>query len=214
MTDSFVLGARVRLAYRGRVMRKVGDTIPAFELPTDDGTTFKFPTGGTAVVYFYPRDNTPGCTREAIAFSAHRAAFEKAGAQVIGVSKDSPKSHAGFREKHKLTIRLVSDAELVVHRIFGAFGEKVMYGKKVEGTIRSTFLLDGAGVITAMWPSVKVDGHAEAVLRVATGAGAEPATKKPAAPKKSVAKKPAAKKPAATKKPAAPKSVAKQPAAK
>ena len=168
-------------------MRKEGETIPPFELPADDGTTFVFPTGKRAVIYFYPRDNTPGCTREAIEFTAQGAAFKKAGVTVCGVSKDSVKSHCGFRDKHSLSIKLLSDGDLAVHRAFGAFGEKTMYGKKVQGTVRSTFLVDGKGVVVRAWPSVKVDGHAEAVLRAASEGGA-PSSKKPAA------KKPAAKK--------------------
>lgn len=202
-------------------MRSEGETIPAFELPSDDGTTFRFPTGKPTVVYFYPRDNTPGCTREAIEFTGLAKAFQKLGVTVCGVSKDSIKSHCGFRDKHALSIKLLADEDLAVHRSFGAFGEKTMYGKKVEGTIRSTFLLDGKGVVLRAWPSVKVDGHAEAVLRAASGEDAATqkktaAAKYPAAVKKPVvaAKKPAAKKPAVAKKPTAEKPAAKATPAK
>jgi peroxiredoxin Q/BCP len=120
--------------------------------------------GKYAVVYFYPRDNTPGCTREAQAFSKARAAFEKAGAVVYGISKDSIASHEKFVGHCDLTIDLLSDPDLAVHKAYGAYGEKTMYGKKVLGVIRSTFLVDPKGKIARVFPSVKVDGHPEKVL--------------------------------------------------
>jgi peroxiredoxin Q/BCP len=178
-------------------MLKEGDKAPAFSLESDSGKKIKLSDfkGKTLVLYFYPKDDTPGCTREAIAFTGAADAFAKAGAAVVGVSKDSVASHCKFRDKYKLGIPLLSDPDLAVHKAFGAFGEKVMYGKKVEGVIRSTFVIDGSGTITKVFPSVKVDGHEEKVLAALGAAASAPA---PAA-KKPAAKKPAAKKPAAKK---------------
>jgi peroxiredoxin Q/BCP len=178
-------------------MLKEGDKAPAFALESDAGKQVRLGdfAGRALVLYFYPRDNTPGCTREAIAFSAAAARFAAAGASVVGVSRDSVKSHGSFRDKHALTIPLLSDPDLAVHKAFGAWGEKTMYGKKVEGTIRSTFVIGPDGKIARVFSPVKVDGHADAVLDAlgAPAAKAKPAAKKPAA-KKPVAKKPVAKK--------------------
>jgi thioredoxin-dependent peroxiredoxin len=142
-----------------------GDKAPAFDLPSDSGKNVKLGDykGKTFVLYFYPKDNTPGCTREAQAFTTLLPKFKKAGVDVLGVSKDSVASHCGFRDKLKLKVALLSDPDLTVHNAYGAFGEKVMYGKKVKGVIRSTFLIEN-GKIKRSWGSVKVDGHAEAVL--------------------------------------------------
>ena len=142
-----------------------GDKAPAFDLPSDSGKNVKLGdySGKTFVLYFYPKDNTPGCTREAQAFTKLLPKFKKAGVDVLGVSKDSVASHCGFRDKLKLKVPLLSDPDLAVHKAYGAYGEKVMYGKKVQGVIRSTFLID-KGKIKRAWGSVKVDGHAEAVL--------------------------------------------------
>lgn len=145
-----------------------GDKAPAFDLPSDSGDNVKLGdySGKTFVLYFYPKDNTPGCTREAQAFTKLLPKFKKAGVDVLGVSKDSVASHCGFRDKLKLKVPLLSDPDLEVHKAYGAFGEKVMYGKKVKGVIRSTFLIE-KGKIKRAWGSVKVDGHAEAVLAAA-----------------------------------------------
>jgi peroxiredoxin Q/BCP len=180
-------------------MLKEGDTLPTFSLPADDGTSVSSASLGTgkAVLYFYPRDSTPGCTRESQAFSASLAQFKKAGVKVYGISRDSLASHTKFRRSYALTVPLLSDPELTVHKAFGAWGEKTMYGKKVEGVLRSTFVVEG-GKITRVWPSVKVDGHAEAVLAFVAGAAPAPAAKAPAA--KAPAKKAAPKK-ASTKTP-------------
>jgi len=142
-----------------------GDKAPAFDLPSDSGKNVKLGdyAGKTFVLYFYPKDNTPGCTREAQAFTKLLPKFKKAGVDVLGVSKDTVASHCGFRDKLKLKVPLLSDPDLVVHKAYGAYGEKMMYGKKVNGVIRSTFLID-KGKIKRAWGSVKVDGHAEAVL--------------------------------------------------
>ena len=166
-------------------MLKEGDKAPAFELQSDAGKVVKLSDfkGKTLVLYFYPRDNTPGCTREAIAFSGAIDRLAAAGASVVGVSRDSVKSHGSFRDKHALAIPLLSDPELTLHKAFGAFGEKTMYGKKVEGTIRSTFVIGPDGKILKAFPSVKVDGHVDQVL--AALGGEAPAKK--AAPAKKVA---------------------------
>jgi thioredoxin-dependent peroxiredoxin len=139
---------------------------PPFDLENDQGkrVTLADFRGKWLVLYFYPRDNTPGCTREAQAFTASLAALKKLGADVLGVSKDSVASHCGFRDKIGIGFRLLSDPSLAVHRAFGAWGKKTMYGRQVEGTIRSTFLIAPDGTIARAWRSVKVDGHAEAVV--------------------------------------------------
>lgn len=186
-------------------MLKEGDKAPAFNLDSDEGgkVSLRDFDGKTLVLYFYPRDNTPGCTREAQAFTAARRAIEDAGGAVVGVSRDSLKSHQSFRQKCALGIPLLSDPDLAVHKAYGAWGEKTMYGKKIEGVLRSTFLVKG-GKIVRVFSNVKVDGHAEAVLAALRGATIEPkaAAKKSAAPvKKPAAKavKAAAKRPAVTK---------------
>jgi thioredoxin-dependent peroxiredoxin len=168
-----------------------GQKAPDFELESDQGGKVKLSKerGHPVVVYFYPRDNTPGCTVQAIDFSKAMPRFAKLGAKVFGVSRDSLKSHSGFRDKHGLTITLLSDADLVAHKAYGAFGEKTMYGKKVEGTIRSTFVIDDKGVVTRVFRNVRVPGHVDAVLE-ALGGGAAPA--------KQAAATPAAKKQAAS----------------
>jgi peroxiredoxin Q/BCP len=189
-------------------MLKAGDKAPKFELDSDSGKKLgpgSFP-GKHVVVYFYPRDNTPGCTREAQAFAAHAKDFAKAGAVVLGISKDSVTSHCGFRDKYKLTFPLLSDPDLKVHKAFGAYGEKVMYGKKVLGTIRSTFVLDPTGKVQHAYPSVKVDGHAEAVLAElgdssAGAKSAKPTTKSAPRPSPKSATKAKPKKAAAKAKP-------------
>jgi peroxiredoxin Q/BCP len=146
-------------------MLKAGDKAPDFTLASRSGPrTLSDAKGEYAVVYFYPRDDTPGCTREGQAFSKASKAFAKAGAVVYGISKDSADSHAKFADKCGITIDLLSDPDLATHKAYGAHGEKTMYGKKVIGTIRSTFIVDPAGTIARVFSSVKVDGHAEKVL--------------------------------------------------
>jgi peroxiredoxin Q/BCP len=143
-----------------------GDKAPAFRLPGDGGDTlspadFK---GQTVVLYFYPKDDTPGCTKEAIDFSSAAKRFKAAGAVVIGVSKDSPKSHDKFKTKHKLTVHLASDEEIKAAKAYGVWVEKSLYGRKYMGMERATFLIDPKGVIRKIWRKVSVSGHAEAVL--------------------------------------------------
>ena len=171
-------------------MLKEGQKAPNFTLPSDSGKDIRLAdfAGKSVVVYFYPRDNTPGCTREAQAFAAATKDFAKLGVTVLGISKDSVASHCGFRDKYKLTFPLLSDADLSVHKAFGAYGEKLMYGKKVLGTIRSTFVVGPDGKLTKVFPSVKVDGHADAVLAILRGGDAAPAPAKKAAVKVKAAK--------------------------
>lgn len=147
-------------------MLKVGDAAPAFELEADGGTVVstKELAKTPYVVYFYPRDNTPGCTQEACDFRDNFARIEAAGVRVFGVSKDSVRSHDGFKQKYELPFTLLSDPDKTLHAAYGAWGTKKMYGKEVEGTIRSTFLVDKKGRIAAAWPSVKVKGHVDQVL--------------------------------------------------
>jgi len=143
-----------------------GKAVKDFSLPATGGGTFKLSDqrGKTLVVYFYPKDNTPGCTLEGTDFRDRHKEFAKAGAEVVGVSRDSLKSHEGFKAKMKFPFELLSDAEEKVCALFGVMKMKNMYGKKVRGIERSTFVLDGEGVIAREWRGVKVPGHAEEVL--------------------------------------------------
>jgi thioredoxin-dependent peroxiredoxin len=151
-------------------MLKEGDKAPAFKLPSVEGgdLSLKDFAGRTVVLYFYPKDDTPGCTREACGFRDNQAALKKAGAVVLGVSPDSVESHQKFRSKYKLNFPLLADTDKSVAKKYGAFGEKVMYGKKVTGMIRSTFVIDGEGIVRKVFPRVKVDGHPDKVLEVVT----------------------------------------------
>ncbi|MFN6978234.1 MAG: peroxiredoxin [Gemmobacter sp.] len=143
-----------------------GDLAPDFTLPRDGGGTVTLSALRPApvVVYFYPRDDTPGCTTEALDFTARKAEFEAAGATVIGISKDSVASHDKFCRKHGLGIILASDENGTVCEDWGVWVEKAMYGKKYLGVERATFLVDGTGRIARAWPKVKVPGHADEVL--------------------------------------------------
>jgi len=152
-------------------MIKEGQKAPAFDLPSSEGGRVRLSdlAGRTVVLYFYPRDNTPGCTREACAFRDGLARIKRKGAVVLGVSPDSVASHAGFRDKHGLNFPLLSDADRTVAKAYGAFGPKTAYGKKTMGMIRSTFIIDGGGVVRRVFPKVKVDGHVEEVLEALAG---------------------------------------------
>lgn len=156
----------------GRSTPKLGDPAPAFDLPGDDGQrhTLAGLKGRRFVLFFYPRDNTPGCTTEACDFRDRHAALLAAGVQVLGVSGDDLKSHAKFRSKHALSFPLLFDAGNAVAAAYGAFGEKTLYGRVSLGIIRSTFLVGPDGRIEAVWSPVKVNGHAEAVLQAVLGA--------------------------------------------
>jgi thioredoxin-dependent peroxiredoxin len=143
-----------------------GAAAPKFELESDAGDRIALGhfAGKWLVLYFYPRDNTPGCTREAAAFSAAVSRLKKLGAEVVGVSRDSVQSHCGFKDKIGIKFSLLSDPELAAHRAYGAWGTKTMYGKKVQGVIRSTFLISPEGKVARAWTGVKVDGHADKVI--------------------------------------------------
>lgn len=147
-------------------MIEIGEQAPDFTLPSADGSsvTLSALRGAPVVLYFYPKDDTPGCTRQACAFRDARARLAASGAVVVGVSPDSPASHARFRDKHALNFLLLSDADRSVATRWGAFGEKLMYGRRVQGMIRSTFVIDAQGVVRKVFPKVRVDGHADKVL--------------------------------------------------
>jgi thioredoxin-dependent peroxiredoxin len=146
----------------------IGDKAPDFWLPTDDdlSVTPIGIKGKSIILYFYPKDDTSGCTSQAIGFSSLKRQFDEAGALVIGVSRDSLASHKKFRQKHNLSIMLASDAEGTVSEAFGVWVEKSMYGRKYMGLERATFLIEGNGTIAHIWRKVKVAGHAEDVLNI------------------------------------------------
>jgi peroxiredoxin Q/BCP len=148
---------------------KPGDKAPAFKLATDGGGQVSLSglKGTPFVIYFYPKDDTSGCTKEAIAFTALAKKFEALGVALIGVSKDSAASHDRFKTKHKLKLTLASDPEAKVAQQYGVWVEKSMYGRRYMGMERATFLVDAAGKILQVWRRVKVPGHAEAVLTAA-----------------------------------------------
>ncbi len=143
-----------------------GAIAPDFTLPADDGRTITLSALRPApvVLYFYPKDNTPGCTTEALEFSALLPEFRALGAEVFGISKDTIESHRKFREKHGLSVPLLSDAQGHVCEDYGVWGEKKMYGRTFEGITRSTFLIDGEGRIARLWRKVRPRGHAAEVL--------------------------------------------------
>lgn len=147
----------------------IGDTAPAFTLPRDGGGSVSLSDfgGKPVVVYFYPKDDTSGCTTEAVTFSGLADEFAKAGVAVIGVSPDSVKSHDKFVAKHGLKVILASDEGQDMLNAYGVWKEKSMYGRTYMGVERTTFLIDKNHKIAAVWPKVKVPGHAEAVLEAA-----------------------------------------------
>ncbi len=147
-------------------MLTIGDKAPDFALPDETGQLFKLSKhkGTLVAVYFYPKDDTSGCTAEAKDFSCLSEAFQAAGVQVVGISPDSSQSHQKFKMKYELAVTLVADVEKAAATAFGVWVEKSMYGKKYMGVERSTFLVDKAGKIAQVWRKVKVAGHAEAVL--------------------------------------------------
>lgn len=150
-----------------------GSSAPDFSMPATGGRTVSLADlkGKPFVLYFYPRADTPGCTKEACAFQAGLPDFSKLGVTVIGVSKDSMKALEKFAEKYTLEFPLASDPEAKVINAYGAWQEKSMYGKKYMGIERSTVLIDAKGKIAQHWPKVKIDGHAEDVLRAVKSLG-------------------------------------------
>lgn len=155
-------------------MLKEGDKAPGFELPRDGGSTVKLSEfkGKPVVVYFYPKDDTSGCTKEAIGFSQNIDAFREAGAEIIGISPDSVKSHDKFRDKHGLHVILLADPERKAIEAYGVWVEKKMYGRAYMGVDRSTFLIGKDGSIKRVWRNVKVPGHVEEVLEAVNGLAA------------------------------------------
>ena len=150
-----------------------GDRASDFDLPTDGGGRVRLADlqGKTVVLYFYPKDDTSGCTSEAQGFTAAAAEFAKAGAVVVGVSKDSPKSHDKFKAKYGLNLTLASDETGEMIERYGVWVEKSMYGRKYMGIDRATFLIGPDGVVRHVWRKVKVPGHVDAVLAAARQAG-------------------------------------------
>jgi thioredoxin-dependent peroxiredoxin len=146
-----------------------GSKAPDFELPTDDGNFFRLVahTGAPVVLFFYPKDDTTGCTAEAKDFTRLAADFRSAGVTVLGISPDSLKKHQKFRVKHALDVLLAADEDHAVAERYGVWAEKSMYGRRYMGIERSTFLIDGRGRIAAAWRKVSVPGHADAVLAAA-----------------------------------------------
>jgi len=143
----------------------IGDPFPEFRLPDENGEIFESSSlaGLRYVIYFYSKDGTPGCTREAEDFNGRYAKFMMMNIPIIGVSKDSSESHSRFRQKYGLKMKLLSDADAELMKKAGVWGKKKNYGKEYEGTIRSTFIVGKDGKIEAMWTSVKVNGHADEV---------------------------------------------------
>jgi peroxiredoxin Q/BCP len=143
-----------------------GKQVPELTGVLQDGSALTLAQlrGRYLVIYFYPKDHTPGCTREAQDFRDLRAEFRKHDCEIVGVSRDSSTSHAKFREKHEIDFPLIADTDEGWCRAFGVIGEKMLYGKRHIGVIRSTFLIDPEGVLVAEWRGVKVPGHAAAVL--------------------------------------------------
>ena len=148
---------------------KIGSKVKDFSLPSSGGTTWslKESAGRKLVIYFYPKDMTSGCTRESQDFRDLYGAFRKAGVDIVGVSRDSVKSHDKFIDKEKLPFPLLCDADEKLCKQFDVIQEKSLYGKKYLGIERSTFLLDGTGILRREWRKVKVPGHAEEVLEAA-----------------------------------------------
>ena len=147
-------------------MSLVGQPLPAFALQDDQGATVtdRDLRGAWTVLYAYPKDSTPGCTTEACDFRDNLARVQALGARVYGLSRDSQKSHQNFIAKQALTFPLLSDPDCALLKPLGAFGKKVMYGKEMEGIIRSTFLVDPKGIIRHTWPKVSVKGHVQDVI--------------------------------------------------
>ncbi len=152
---------------------EIGAPAPDFTLPTDDGGSFSLSAqrGKVVVLYFYPKDDTPGCTQEACDFRDALPDFNGIDAVIVGASKDSVASHAKFRKKHGLTFPLVSDEGSDMCERYGVWGEKSMYGRKFMGIERTTLLIDRDGVVRQIWPKVKVAGHAQVVLAAVKALG-------------------------------------------
>ncbi len=151
-------------------MVEIGGTVPDFRMPTDDAGEISSEElrGQKYVIYFYPKDDTPGCTTEAKGFTELKDDFDAAGVTVIGVSKDTTAKHGKFRAKYDLSVALASDEDGATCEAFGVWVEKNMYGRKYMGIERATFLIDGSGTVQNVWRKVKVKGHVDAVLGAAS----------------------------------------------
>jgi peroxiredoxin Q/BCP len=145
---------------------QVGQPAPDFALPNQDGDIVRLADyrGRRLVVYVYPRDNTPGCTRQAVAFRDARERLNAMGVSIVGISRDSVASHKRFHSGQTLNFDILSDVELGTIKAYGAWGTKTMYGKTTEGTIRTTVIVDAGGIVTAVFPKVKLDGHIDEVI--------------------------------------------------
>jgi peroxiredoxin Q/BCP len=177
---------------------QIGTQAPAFKLSDQNGNDVQLSQlkGKHVVLYFYPKDSTSGCTREACDFRDEHSALQAAGAVVLGVSPDDARSHLKFATKYTLPFPLLVDTDHKVAEAYGAWGEKSLYGRKFLGIIRATFLIDPEGKVARVWPKVKVDGHVQEVLQALQGgeSAEEKAPAKKAAVKKAPAKKAAVKK--------------------
>ena len=154
------------------VLPVIGRPAPDFSLPSTTGENIslkQFKGRKTVVLYFYPKDETPGCTREACDFRDHTAEFEAAKVVVLGVSTDGLESHQHFKEKQKLPFPLLADEDAAVSKLFGVYKQKNLYGKKHLGIERTTFVIDRTGRVAQIWPKVKVDGHIQDVLEFVAG---------------------------------------------
>lgn len=180
---------------------QTGQAAPDFQLKDQNGNDVKLSRlrGKNVVLYFYPKDNTPGCTREACDFRDEHSALEAAGAVLLGVSPDDTKSHQKFATKFSLSFPLLADTEHQVAEAYGAWGEKTLYGRTFMGLIRATFLIDTEGKVARVWPKVKVDGHVREILETLKGGAPAEAPKKASAAKKAPTKKVVAKKAAPAK---------------
>ncbi|WPB78501.1 thioredoxin-dependent thiol peroxidase [Archangium violaceum] len=195
---------------------QTGHPAPDFQLKDQNGNDVKLSRlrGKNVVLYFYPKDDTPGCTREACDFRDEHSALEAAGAVVLGVSPDDTKSHQKFATKFSLPFPLLADTERQVCDAYGVWGEKSLYGRKFLGVTRATFLIDTEGNVARVWPKVKVDGHVKEILQSLKGGGSEKTEAPEKAPAKKAASKSAAKKVVAKKAAPAGKAVTKKTATK
>lgn len=156
-------------------MLKIGELAPEFELPNGDGDIVKLRDlrGKKVVLFFYPKDSTSGCTKQAIGFSEKQASFEANNTIVLGVSRDSQASHQKFSEKFDLTVQLLSDSDSKAIEAYGVWQEKMNYGKKYMGIVRTTFLIDESGIVEDIWNKVRVTGHVDKVFDVACSVKSE-----------------------------------------
>ena len=165
------MGGKADAPAAGKPALTEGARAPAFRLPRDGGDTVSLSdySGKKLVLFFYPRADTPGCTKEAIDFTRLASAFAESQTAILGVSADSPRTQEAFRDKHQLSVSLVSDEKHEMLEAYGAWGQKSMYGRTFQGILRTTVLIGADGRIIKIWRNVKVDGHAEEVLAAARG---------------------------------------------